>query len=51
MPSGVIALLVVGAVLAVIIIVFSRARTSAGGPVWSAEHGHYHDASGREAAK
>lgn len=50
-PSGVIALMVAGAVLAAIIIVFSRARTTSGGPVWSAEHGHYHDASGRETAK
>ena len=50
-PSRVIALVVVGAVLAAILIVVSRVRTTSGGVVWSAEHGHYHDASGREVAR
>lgn len=40
--------LIAGAVLAVVVIVTSVRRSSSSGQVWSAEHGHYHDASGRE---
>jgi hypothetical protein len=49
MSPALIALLIAGVVLAVVITV-SNARQSStgGGRVWSAEHGHYHDASGRE---
>lgn len=48
-PSGVIALLIAGAILAAIIAGFSSARSDSGPRrVWSPEHGHYHDASGRE---
>ena len=43
-----IAALIVGAVLAVIVIVSNVRQSSSAGRVWSAEHGHYHDASGRE---
>jgi hypothetical protein len=43
-----IAVLVVVAVLAVIVIVSNTRRSSNSGMVWSPEHGHYHDASGRE---
>ena len=43
-----IAVLIVGAVLAIIVIVSNVRRSSNSGMVWSAEHGHYHDASGRE---
>jgi hypothetical protein len=44
-----LAVIIAGAVLAIIVIV-SKARqsSSASGRVWSVEHGHYHDASGRE---
>ena len=47
-PSGVIALAIVGAIIAAIIVVVSNARSTSAGRVWSVEHGHYHDASGRE---
>ena len=50
-PTGIMALVLVGVLLAGIIIVVSNARTTSSGLVWSAEHGHYHDASGREVAK
>jgi hypothetical protein len=43
-----LALLIVGAVLAVIVIVAKARQSSTSGQVWSAAHGHYHDASGRE---
>jgi hypothetical protein len=43
-----VALLIAGAVLAVVIIVANARRSPNPGMVWSAEHGHYHDASGRE---
>ena len=46
-----IAVLVVGAVLAVIVIVSNARRSSNSGRVWSPEHGHYHDASGREVSR
>jgi len=46
--SGVIALVIAGAIIAAIIVVFSNARSTSSGRVWSAEHGHYHDASNRE---
>jgi hypothetical protein len=48
-PSGVIAAVIAAAIIGAIIIGISSARSSAGsGRVWSAEHGHYHDASGRD---
>ena len=41
--------LVAGAILvAILAAIFSARNDSAPGRVWSAEHGHYHDASGRE---
>ena len=43
-----IALLVGGAILAVIVIISNARQSSNSGLVWSADHGHYHDASGRE---
>jgi hypothetical protein len=43
-----IAVLVAGAILAVIVIISNARQSSNSGMVWSAEHGHYHDASGRE---
>jgi len=43
-----IALLIGGAILAVIVIISNARQSSNSGLVWSAEHGHYHDASGRE---
>ena len=43
-----LAALIVAAFLAVIVIVSNVRQSSSAGRVWSAEHGHYHDASGRE---
>lgn len=43
-----LAVLIAAAVLAVIVIVSNVRQSSRAGRVWSAEHGHYHDASGRE---
>ena len=43
-----VGVLIAGAILAVILIVTSVRESSDSGRVWSAEHGHYHDASGRE---
>ena len=40
--------LIAGAILAIILIVSSVRQSSNSGRVWSPEHGHYHDASGRE---
>ena len=49
LPSGVIILLLAGVLIVALIVAYSNARdTSASGRVWSPEHGHYHDASGRE---
>ncbi len=42
------AVLIAGVVLAIIVIVSNARRASNSGMVWSPEHGHYHDASGRE---
>jgi hypothetical protein len=48
-PSSVLALLIAGVIIAALLVAFSSARSSTGqGRVWSPEHGHYHDASGRE---
>ena len=47
-PSGLIALLIVGALLAGLIVSVTSARSTNSGRVWSPEHGHYHDATGRE---
>lgn len=44
----VIVLAIAGAILAVIVIVSNARQSSNSGSVWSPEHGHYHDASGRE---
>ena len=43
-----VGVLIVGAILAVIVIVTSVRQSSGSGRVWSAEHGHYHDTSGGE---
>ena len=43
-----LAVIIAGAVLAIIVIVSQARQSSASGRVWSVEHGHYHDASGRE---
>ena len=43
-----IAVLIVGAILAVFLIISNVRQSSNSGMVWSPEHGHYHDASGRE---
>ena len=48
MSPALIAVLIAGAILAVIVIVSTARRSSNSGLVWSPEHGHYHDASGRE---
>lgn len=47
-PRVLLAVLIAGAVLAVIVIVSSVRQSSGSGRMWSAEHGHYHDGSGRE---
>jgi hypothetical protein len=48
-PSGVVAMLIAAAIIGAIIVGITSARSNSGsGRVWSAEHGHYHDASGRE---
>ena len=44
-------LLVAGAILAVVVIISNVRQGSNSGRVWSPEHGHYHDASGREVAR
>ena len=46
-----VAVLIAGVVLAIVVIASNARRTSNSGLVWSPEHGHYHDASGREAAR
>ena len=47
--SRVIMLLVAAAIVAALLAGFSsRNAPSGGGGVWSAEHGHYHDANGGE---
>ena len=43
-----LAVLIAGAILAVILIASNVRQSSDSGRVWSPEHGHYHDASGRE---
>jgi SEC-C motif len=48
MSRLVLLLLIAGAIMAVVVIVTSVRRSGGSGQVWSAEHGHYHDASGRE---
>jgi hypothetical protein len=45
---AVIAALIAGAILAVFVIISNVRQSSNSGMVWSPEHGHYHDASGRE---
>jgi SEC-C motif len=51
MSPALIAVLVAGAVLAIILIVSNVRGSSNSGMVWSPEHGHYHDASGREVSR
>ena len=51
MSPALIAVLVAGAVLVVALIVSNVRRSSTSGLVWSADHGHYHDASGREVSR
>ena len=46
--SRVIMLLIAAALVAAILAGFSNRGSSSRGGVWSAEHGHYHDANGRE---
>ena len=46
-----IVVLIAGAILAVVVIVSNARKSSNSGMVWSPEHGHYHDASGREVAR
>jgi SEC-C motif len=48
LSPALIAVLVAAAVLVVNVIVSNARRSSNTGMVWSPEHGHYHDASGRE---
>jgi hypothetical protein len=48
-PSRLVVAVVAGAILIAIIAALASSPDSSGpGRVWSAEHGHYHDASGRE---
>ena len=50
--SRLILLAVAGAILAAIFAGFSNSREGGGtGRVWSAEHGHYHDAGGGEGSR
>jgi hypothetical protein len=46
--SRLIMALIAGAILIALIAAASTSRESQPRGVWSAEHGHYHDASGRE---
>jgi hypothetical protein len=46
-----VVVLIAGVVLAIVVIVSSTRRGANAGLVWSQEHGHYHDASGREVAR
>ena len=49
LPTWLIVTLIAGTVLLAIIVAMSDVGSDATpGRVWSAEHGHYHDASGRE---
>ena len=49
--SRVIMLLIAAAIVAAILAGFSNRGSSTGPGVWSAEHGHYHDANGRETGR
>jgi hypothetical protein len=49
--SRLIMFLIAAAVAAAIFAGFSSRGSRSGGRIWSAEHGHYHDASGRDAAR
>ena len=49
--SRVIIWLIAAAIAAAIFAGLSNRGSSRGGGVWSAEHGHYHDASGRETSR
>ena len=50
--SRMIMLLIAAAIVAAIIAGYSnRGSGGGGGGVWSAEHGHYHDANGRETGR
>lgn len=51
MQSRVIMLLIAAAIVAAILAGFSSRDSGAGAGVWSAEHGHYHDANGRETGR
>ena len=46
-----IAVLIAGAILAFIVIISNVRQSSNARLVWSPEHGHYHDASGREVSR
>ena len=43
-----VVVLIAAAIAAVVVVVTSVRQSSGSGQVWSAEHGHYHDASGLE---
>ena len=49
--SRLIMLLIAAAIVAAILAGFSNRSTGTTGGVWSAEHGHYHDANGRETGR
>ena len=49
--STVLMVLIAAAIVAAILAGFSSSGSSEGGRVYSAEHGHYHDANGREIQK
>ena len=52
LQNRVILLLVAAAIVAAILAGVSNRRSGgSGGGVWSAEHGHYHDAQGRETSR
>ena len=52
-PSRMMLVLIAAVILAAILAVVSNGRSggSSAGRVWSPEHGHYHDANGREVPK
>jgi hypothetical protein len=51
LSSRMIIVVVIGAILVAIAAAVSSSRNDAPKGVWSAEHGHYHDASGREVGR
>lgn len=50
--SRVVILIIAAAIVAAILVAMSNSRNGGGsGRVWSPEHGHYHDTSGREVSR